>query len=492
MSAVFSLHKYHHYTFAFIFAMLLAAYFITGNEVLFAGLGILLIFSASFLFSFVSSGWLLGFLALVIPFSVETGIGSSGLKIFFPSELLTGIFAGTALIKMFRKFPEKKFLLHPVTLLMSIYFLLTVCTIFFSTMPVVSLKAVFVKGIYFFVFYFLAYDAYRNSFLKSSLIFITCYGISITLIVLYALNHFAEWDYAKDAADMAVHPFYKDHTIYSACVAFILPVMAFFALKKHPGKKFYRNIIFSIIFILVGAGLVYSFSRAAWISILAAGVFAIVLFFKIRPFTLLIFSGLILFFISFYSERFLITLKKNKNDSNMRNADLETQTKSIVNISTDQSNAERLNRWKCALRMFDNKPFTGSGSGTYMYKYFDFQRKADMTYISVTSPYNTKPGHGGSVHSEYLQVLSENGMITFIAFMMLLLKIIFTGMKNAYDHPEGNKKKEAMVLTLALVTYLVHGLFNNFLDTDKVAFIFWSSVCMIVMIDLSRKQHAAH
>jgi O-antigen ligase len=295
-------------------------------------------------------------------------------------------------------------------------------------------------------------------------------------------------DYAKDAADIAVFPFYKDHTIYSASVAFILPVMAFFALKKYTAKKFYKNILFSLVFVLMGVGLFYSFSRAAWISIITASIFSVIMFFKIRPFTLLIFSGLVLFFLSFYSDSFLISIRNNKNDSNIRNADLETQTKSIMNISTDQSNAERLNRWKCALRMIDNKPFTGFGSGTYMFKYFDFQRKADMTYISVTSPYNNKQGHGGSVHSEYLLVLSENGIITFIVFILLLLKIIFTGMNNTYDHPDSHIRKEAMVLTLAIVTYLVHSLFNNFLDTDKVAFIFWSSVCMIVMIDLSRKK----
>ncbi|MCK7541556.1 MAG: hypothetical protein MZV63_67070 [Marinilabiliales bacterium] len=43
-------------------------------------------------------------------------------------------------------------------------------------------------------------------------------------------------------------------------------------------------------------------------------------------------------------------------------ADLGQHLRSASNISTDQSNLERINRWKCALRMFAEKPLCGMGS----------------------------------------------------------------------------------------------------------------------------------
>jgi O-antigen ligase len=486
------LQKYHHYTFALVFALLLTGYFITGNEILFSMLGMLLILSASFLFSFIHSRWLLMLLAVTIPFSIQSDIGSTGINIFFPSEMLTGIFAGTVIIKMLRgEISNTGFLFHPVTVLIFVYFLFTMVTGLFSTMPAVSLKSILVKGTYFLVFYFLVFDSMQGSRTKSHLAFIMYYSIALIFVVIYALTRFSGYGYAKDAADLATLPFYRDHTVYSACVAFLIPVFALRAFHPVWKNNFAVLMLYTGILLLLFTGLFFSFSRAAWISIIAAFFFLIILILKIRPAFLLLFSVLISFFLYRHSDSFLSAIKKNKNDSNMRNADLEVQTKSMLNISTDQSNAERLNRWKCALRMFKDKPFLGFGPGAYMFKYFDYQRQPDMTYISVTSPYNVKQGHGGSVHSEYLLVLSENGIFTFIVFFILIVKIILTGIKNTYDHPDKIKRVAAATLTLSLFTYLVHSFFNNYLDTDKAAFLFWSSACMIVTIDLSRKKHTA-
>jgi putative inorganic carbon (HCO3(-)) transporter len=490
-SLVLSAGKYHLWL-AFLYLSLLVLYFTFKNEyLLFCG-GCLLIFSASFLFSFISSKWLLIFLAVVIPFSIQTDIGSSGINLFFPSELLTGIFAGTILIKMLSwKIIDRQFLFHPVTMLILLYFILIVVTGAFSSMPLVTFKSVFVKGVYFLVFYFLVYDAVKNEQMKYMLLFILCYGIALVPVIIHSLTFDSTWGFGKKAADLASLPFYRDHTIYSACVAFIIPAIGFAAINSFQKKNILEFIFWGMVTILFFVTLFFSFSRAAWISVFAAFIYLIVLLLKIRPIILIILSILFATHYWQHADRFWTTAKENKYDSNLRNADIETQTKSIGNISTDQSNAERLNRWKCALRMFSKKPYTGFGSGTYMFQYFSFQREADMTPISVTSPYNTIPGHGGSVHSEYLLVLSENGIFAFIVFMLLILKILFTGMQNAYNHPEKEKRKQATVLSLVLLTYLVHGFFNNFLDTDKAAFLFWSSVCMLVVIDLSRTEASA-
>ena len=477
----------NHLLFAFIYLILVILYFSIKNENLFYCFAFALIFSASLLFSFVSSKWLLIILAFSIPFSIQIDIGFSGTNLLFPSELLTGIFAGTTLIKTLTwSATDRRFLFHPVTLLIFFYFIFIVVTGVFSTMPIVTLKSVFVKAIYFLVFYFLVYDATKNEQMKNKLLFILCYGVALIPVIIHSLTFHAAWGFGKKAADLATLPFYKDHTIYSACVAFVIPVMIFTAINSFQKKNIPRVILWGMVAILFIAALFFAYSRAAWISVCAAIIYLIILLLKIRPVILSLLFFLILTLYWQHTERFWTTIKENKYDSNLRNADFETQTKSIGNISTDQSNAERLNRWKCALRMFNERPYIGFGSGTYMFQYFPFQRKDDMTPISVTKPYDAAPGHGGSVHSEYLLVLSENGIFTFIIFMLLIVKILFTGMQNAYYLFEKDKRKEAIILSLVLLTYLVHGLFNNFLDTDKAAFLFWSTVCIVVVMDIER------
>ncbi|HKC67227.1 MAG TPA: O-antigen ligase family protein, partial [Bacteroidia bacterium] len=178
------------------------------------------------------------------------------------------------------------------------------------------------------------------------------------------------------------------------------------------------------------------------------------------------------------------------NDSNAKQSGILQQTKSITNVTNDKSNAERLNRWLCAIRMFKDKPYTGFGVGTYQFEYLSYQRKKEMTMISVTSPYNIKHGHGGSAHSEYLLCLSESGIFAFISFMGILLSAFYYGIKMLNEQiPLKIKIILTMVLS-ALFSYCVHVLFNNFLDIDKAAFLFWSSLSVISALSGTQKVDA--
>jgi hypothetical protein len=42
----------------------------------------------------------------------------------------------------------------------------------------------------------------------------------------------------------------------------------------------------------------------------------------------------------------------------------------------------------------------------------------------------------------------------------------------------------ALTLIIALLTYYIHGLMNNFLDTDKLSALFWGFTAMIVALDV--------
>jgi O-antigen ligase len=188
------------------------------------------------------------------------------------------------------------------------------------------------------------------------------------------------------------------------------------------------------------------------------------------------------------SDSIISSFRQNRYDSNARGAGIEEQTRSITNISNDQSNGERLNRWKCAIRMFEMKPWTGFGPGTYQFQYLPLQRKSDMTRISVTNPYHIKIGQGGTAHSEYLLALSEGGIFLFLFFIFTAGVAVFTAMKNYYRLRDEKNRLISGALLVGMVTYLVHGLFNNFLDTDKAAFLFWGAISMVVTLHVYEKE----
>ena len=42
----------------------------------------------------------------------------------------------------------------------------------------------------------------------------------------------------------------------------------------------------------------------------------------------------------------------------------------------------------------------------------------------------------------------------------------------------------ALAFTLSLLTYYIHGVFNNFLDTDKLSVPFWAFTAVVVALDV--------
>ena len=116
----------------------------------------------------------------------------------------------------------------------------------------------------------------------------------------------------------------------------------------------------------------------------------------------------------------IYNLEKNESESSGK---FSEHIESMANITSDASNTERINRWKCAYRMFKEKPIFGWGPGTYVFQYAPFQFSYDRTIIS------TNFGDLGNAHSEYLGPLSESGLLGMISFMLVVFMAFRTGYK---------------------------------------------------------------
>ncbi|MBK6698864.1 MAG: O-antigen ligase family protein [Saprospiraceae bacterium] len=187
-----------------------------------------------------------------------------------------------------------------------------------------------------------------------------------------------------------------------------------------------------------------------------------------------IFVGLIIIGL-FNINAILDSLGQNKVASS---DDLVENVESITNISSDASNLERINRWSCAIDMWQEKPFFGWGPGTYMFNYAPFQLSANYTEIS------TNFGDVGNAHSEYLGPLAETGVIGLLIFLLMFIMVFYYLFKVYL----GAKEKSARIIIstagCGLITYFVHGFMNNYLDTDKAAVIFWILISIIISYDI--------
>ena len=159
---------------------------------------------------------------------------------------------------------------------------------------------------------------------------------------------------------------------------------------------------------------------------------------------------------------------------------------SMTNISTDVSNLERLNRWSSALRMFEDKPYMGTGPGTYQFLYAPYQKSSQKTVIS------TNFGNKGNAHSEYLGPLSEQGLLGGLLVIILVLATMFLGYRLVYSVKDKSTKILAICLLMGMSTYFVHGFLNNFLDNDKASVPFWGFLAMMVCIDIYHKEQQSN
>lgn len=304
--------------------------------------------------------------------------------------------------------------------------------------------------------------------------FIWAYIIAFTVVIFYSLyNHISVGLFVKKIAQGVMKPFYNDHTSYGAVLAMFIPVLAGWLFIKKQNKSF-EIINFFLLAIFLFA-ITFSYSRAAWISIVAVLIVFSIIKLKVNRY-ILIFSGIILIVLFFmFQFQILDNMKKNRQDSS---GNLEKHVSSVTNIATDASNLERINRWNSAFKMFEERPVLGFGPGTYMFQYAPYQMSYDRTIIS------TDFGDVGNAHSEYIGPLAESGILGLLTFLAIIVATLITGIKVYYRAKDKDLKILVISLLMGLITYYIHGFLNDFLNTDKASVPFWGFSAIIVAIDL--------
>jgi O-antigen ligase len=261
--------------------------------------------------------------------------------------------------------------------------------------------------------------------------------------------------------------------VYGAVLAMFFPIVI--ALLMQRNMNVLMRVLLTIGFIILTVGLVLSYTRAAWISILGAAVILGLMLLRIQLKHLLLTASLAGGILMIGWDDIVMSLQQNKQESS---DDLNEHVSSISNVSSDASNLERLNRWNCAIELFKKRPIVGWGPGTYQFVYAPFQRSKDRTIIS------TNQGTGGNAHSEYLGPLCEQGVLGAVWTIALLYAISSLAFRLFYSLEPGDMKRLVAAAYLGLMTYFIHGVLNNYLDTDKASIPFWGFIAILVSVDL--------
>ncbi len=412
------------------------------------------------------------FVPLSIPLS-EIVKGTS-FDLYLPTEpLLAGV-----LVLYFLKYlkGEKidiRILRHPVTLAIYINIVWIAVTSITSVMPVVSVKFLVARLWFIVSFYLILAQIFRNP--KRIRQYLWAYIIPFTLVIFYVLIRHSEYGLNNQVAShWVVKPFYNDHTSYGAVLAMLLPAMAglFLSYRKMDSGQ---TIMFLLLIFLYVMATLFSYTRAAWVSLV--GIFGIWIIIRLRIKIHFVIAGFILLLGLFLSVRTELMMKFEQN-TQTSSGELSEHVQSITNVRNDASNLERLNRWNSAIRMWEQKPVFGWGPGTYMFQYAPFQAHNEKTSIS------TNTGTRGNAHSEYLGPLSESGIIGMASIILVFLVTIYTGLRVYFNSKNRETRIISLSVLLGLITYYIHGILNNFLDTDKISALVWGFTAILVALDI--------
>jgi len=424
--------------------------------------------------------WLFWMVLFFVPLSVPLKEFAIGLDInmFLPTE---PILAGMMIIFLFRLALDggydRKVLNHPITQIILLQLAWMLITSIASTMPLVSVKFLLSRLWFLSVFYFLAIQFFKNPLNIRRFLWTLMIPLA-GIIVVITLKHASLGLFDQKASNPAVDPFFNDHTLYGAILSMFLPVAAGYVIYS-PFKVWMKAGAF-IVFSLLLTGLVLSYSRAAWVSVAGGIVALLIILFKVPGRTVLL--GFTIFVVVFlvFGKSVLMKMEGNRQDSS---DNLGKHIESISNISTDASNLERLNRWNCAIRMFEERPVLGFGPGTYMFQYAPFQKSSEETIIS------TNAADGGNSHSEYLGPLSEQGFLGGVLMLILVIASIAVGVRAYHKQTDAELKMVALTVLIGLITYFLHVTMNNFLDTDKASAGVWGFIAILVALDRKQEQH---
>ncbi len=414
-----------------------------------------------------------------IPLSLEVLIaGQYTLKV--PTEPLMAVFLFILILLLLgkQKIIPRKYLLHPVTLLLGAHLLWMIFCLFYTLNFMVSFKYIIAKFWYLGAFFFIPFIVIKNYKDFGKLVYYLL--LPLILVTLLILFRHAALGFSFESVNKTVVPFFRNHVNYAALLSVAFPY-AFFIRYTYPKKSLARRFLnFSLIVILVGV--YYSYTRAAWVAILAAAIAYPVVRYRLTRMVSIGAVALALILVAYMAHDNKYLDYAPDYDQTIYHADLEEHLQATVSFK-DLSTAERIYRWVAAAHMPSERPWTGVGPGNFYPVYKRYTVPSFRTYVSDNPEQST-------AHNYYLLTLTEQGIIGLIIFLLLIFTTLFTG-ERAYSRLKNKEDRQwLLAVLLSFILILVHILVSDLIETDKIGSLFFLNMSMMVILDIkSRKEN---
>ncbi len=407
---------------------------------------------------------------LVLPVSVESYIGSFGTDL--PSEPMVILLAACTILYLSfnRDELQQKSFKHPIVIVLSLMLFWSIFVTLFSTDIFLSVKYVLAKLWYLLGFFILPMLLLRNQ--KNIKLFFWCLFTPTFLSVLYVLIRHGMMHFTFDNITKAVHPIYRNHVNYAVFITMILPFI-FLAKSWYP-KNYLRSKILKYSIPIFLAAIYLSYTRGAWLAVIAMAGYLFVLRFNLTKYVLIA-GGIATVGFSIYILKDNNYLKYSPDfEHTIYHDELAEHLTSTFEME-DMSTVERFYRWIAAVNLFKKNPVVGVGPNNFVTNYKKYTVTAYETYISDNEERST-------VHNYFLLLLTEEGLPALILFISLVIVVLLTAQKT-YNLVLGNQKICVAAITLCIVAFLLNNTLSDLVEANKVGSLFF--MCLGLLVNFS-------
>ena len=390
-------------------------------------------------------------LVAALAFSIEIRIPGTSAEIVFPTESLIPILVAASILEIlihgrFRWIHSR---LNGMVVFLILAMLLSIIP---SGDRMVSFKAV-LRDLSYIVAGYLLVRRYITT--PRRLVILLIARASVTLVIaIYGM--FTQFSEGIRFYQMIASPFFRQYSVYAAMLAMDFALLCAFVLEyRRSGIRWLGFVLLGV----WGFAIAMSFSRGAWLSLVAMAVLYLVM--ERRQIDLKIAITIIMLVI----VGFGIVISLQIDDL------FALRIEHVTDLSF-LTNYDRIDRWMAALAIFRQHPFLGIGWGRYADEYFN--------YIYYTDAYSTEIRMGA--HNLYLEMLAESGILGGLAFAGLI-GVFASEIRRLRRRCSDPFLRATLAGILgAATTYFVHAFVNNLGPSDKISLSFWVLIGLVPVL----------
>lgn len=311
-----------------------------------------------------------------------------------------------------------------------------------------------------------------------------CILSTLLLTIVIILFRLVSINFAFEDLQEIMQPFYRNHVNYAALQSLFFP---FVVLSLTWYKRFSLTwwVLLGALVVLV-IGIQFSYTRAAYGGLVIAYGATWVARWRltryVMVFAFVVILGGIIFLVN--DNRYLEFAPNY--DTTVSHTDFNSLVEATYKLE-DISTMERVYRWVAAFRMSQDELMWGYGPGNFYNFYKGYTVSKFKTYVS------DNPERSG-VHSYFVMMLVEQGIIGLVIFIALTFVLLIYAERIYHQTPAANKMRRGIILSIFFSFVLIYSflLINDLLENDKVGAFYFMNLAILVNMDrLNRKEQRA-